>query len=341
MPTLKARIRCHVGLCSRTDGPLRNWLHRAFLQADPAENQSLDWYLHVHEDLRDLLTLLAGEPVHTRQVYVHGPDAKYNGRDFPQVALLFRQDADRGRKEVLTSDMLLAYPAIEDRIAAILDSWFARSEQLRTAHDLFFHTFYNTRPYLRSEFVSLVHALETYDRSVRPSRYLADSDYTKVRDALLNAIPADTPSDLKASLKSRIKYGNEYALWKRLKNLLKSLQPPAVQLVCDNPADFAERISKTRHYFSHYTDELRKDAILETQDLFNAAHRLRILLTILLLKGLGIEESTIVDAIRNNDKLNFLCRTESAGVDGDAVQQPGTTSTNSQPEAEPKHGRDN
>ena len=259
----------------------------------------------------------------------------------PQVALLFRQDADRGRKEVLTPNMLLAYPAIQDRIAAVLDAWFARSEQLRTAHDLFFHTFYNTRPYLRSEFLSLVHALESYDRSVRPSRYLADEDYAKVRAALLNAIPAGTPSDLRDSLKSRIEYGNEYALRKRFKNLLKSLQPSAVQLVCDNPEDFAERISKTRHYFSHYTDELRKDAILETQDLFNAAHRLRILLTILLLKELGIEESTIVDAIRNNEKLNFLCRTESAGVDGDAVQQPGTTSMNSQPEAEPKHGRDN
>ena len=101
----------------------------------------------------------------------------------PQVTLLFRQDADRGRKEVLTPNMLVAYPAIQDRIAPVLEAWFARSEQLRTAHDLFFHTFYNTRPYLRSEFLSLVHALETFDRSVRPSRYLADEDYAKVKSA--------------------------------------------------------------------------------------------------------------------------------------------------------------
>ena len=295
--------------------------HRAFLRVDPAENQSLDWYLHVHDDFRDLLTLLVGEPVYTRHFNVHGADPKYDGRGFPQVALLFRQDADRGRKEALTSDMLVAYPAIQERIASVLDAWFSRSEQLRTAHDLFFHTFYNTRPYLRSEFLSLAHALETYDRSAGSSEYLPEAEYSPVCSTLIGAIPQGLSDGLRARLKSQIKYGNEFSFRKRLTNLLAGLAPSTATLVCDDCSAFVGRIVDTRNYFTHYTDELKQTATLETNDLFRATHRLRILLTILLLKGLGIDENTIGAAIRGNDQLNFIYPAPTQGDAGSAEGQ--------------------
>ena len=250
----KAKIRSRCVLVTDGTGYSKNWTHRAFLQIEPAENQSLDWYLHFHDDCRDLLTLLVGEPVYTRHFNLLVPDLARDGNALPQVALLFRQDADRGRKEVLTPNMLVAYPAIQDRIAPVLEAWFARSEQLRTAHDLFFHTFYNTRPYLRSEFLSLAHALESYDRSVNPSQYLPEAEYEKVRSAVVAAIPPGTCADLKTSLKTRIKYGNEFSLRKRLTNLLTGLAPSTAKLVCDDCRSFVGKIVDTRNYFAHYTD---------------------------------------------------------------------------------------
>ena len=225
VPAINAKIRSHCRSSVEQASHSVSSRHRAFLRVDPAENQSLDWYLHVHDDFRDLLTLLVGEPVYTRHFNVHGADPKYDGRGFPQVALLFRQDADRGRKEALTSDMLVAYPAIQERIASVLDAWFSRSEQLRTAHDLFFHTFYNTRPYLRSEFLSLAHALETYDRSAGSSQYLPEAEYSPVCSTLIGAIPQGLSDGLRARLKSQIKYGNEFSFRKRLTNLLAGLAP--------------------------------------------------------------------------------------------------------------------
>jgi hypothetical protein len=251
VPTLNAKTRNRCVLVTGGGaGYSENWRHRAFLEVDPGKNQSLEWYLHVHDDFRDLLTLLVGEPVYTQHFNVLIPDPGRDCNALPQVALLFRQDADRGRKEVLTPDMLVAYPAIQDRIAAVFEAWFARSEQLRTAHDLFFHTFYNTRPYRRSEFLSLIHALECCDRSVNPSQYLPEEEYEKVRLALLAAIPLDIGDDLKASLKSRIKYGNEFSLRKRLTNLLGGLAPSTAQLVCDDCRAFVGRIVDTRNYFT-------------------------------------------------------------------------------------------
>ena len=61
--------------------------------------------------------------------------------------------------------------------------------------------------------------------------------------------------------------------------------------------------------------------MLETNDLFRATHRLRILLTILLLKKLGIEEGTIVTAIRGNDQLNFIYPAPTQGDAGSAEGQ--------------------
>ena len=53
----EAKIRSRCVLVTDGTGYSKNWTHRAFLQVEPAENQSLDWYLHVHDDCRDLLTL--------------------------------------------------------------------------------------------------------------------------------------------------------------------------------------------------------------------------------------------------------------------------------------------
>ena len=100
---------------------------------------------------------------------------------------------------------------------------------------------------------------------------------------------------------------------------LARLAPSTATLVCDDCNAFVGRIVDTRNYFTHYTDELKQTATLETNDLFRATHRLRILLTILLLKGLGIDEDTIEAAIRGNDQLNFIYPAPTR-YDGDSTE---------------------
>ncbi|MCK4822918.1 hypothetical protein KA005_44570, partial [bacterium] len=55
----------------------------------------------------------------------------------------------------------------------------------------------------------------------------------------------------------------------------------------------------------HYDDEL-KDFSLKGADLYWANQRLRVFITILLLKEIGIEENIIFDSMRKNNKISQI-----------------------------------
>jgi ApeA N-terminal domain 1 len=304
---LNCKIRTDYLLSSTSDHHFQESRHIAFFQIEPATLQDWGWFWKVHADLRNLLTFFVGKPVHVKHFTVHGQDYEIDGeKNSHEAAVYFKQSSDSLQEDTSFWDMLLLYPHIKNRIATILEAWFSKGERLQTVYDLFFGTFYNTKLYLRFQFLSLIHALESYDRIQNQSNYLSEAAYEAVRASLVSAIPTNTPNDLKMSLKNRIKYGNQYSLRKRLNNLMKSFEEATARLVADDSTAFVERIVETRNYFTHYTEELKVNAVIGGADLFYTTHRLRIFLTILLLKELGIEEYVIVQAIRSNRKLNFI-----------------------------------
>jgi hypothetical protein len=155
--------------------------------------------------------------------------------------------------------------------------------------------------YLESVFLSLIQALETYSRATMDAKYVTPEEYQKIAAALNAGIPADTPSSLKQSLKSRIKYGNEYSLRKRLEGILSSLDTETVKLVCPNHTKLRDSLVETRNYLTHYTEELKENAI-HGPGLFYANLRMKLLLTILLCKEVGVNEESIRKALLNNNK---------------------------------------
>lgn len=307
IPTLNATIRSETVLTGQSSLYTNRWEHHAFLRIEPKEAQSFDWFFKVQSDLRNLITFFAGRPSFTRSFTVYSEPEEIAGRTIkPDAQVYFGQAADRLDEDNYFWDMLILYPHIQDRIHRILKAWFRNAERLRTVFDLFFGTFYNKNLYLRFQFLSLMQALESYDRIVNDSSYVSDKEYEKIKQALTNAFPSGMDHDLKASLKSRIKYGNEHSLRKRLKKLFADLQPDTVKLVADDSSRFVGTIVDSRNYFTHLSEELESSAILEGSELFYTTHRLRIFLTILLLRELEIDEPSIVSVIQNNSKLNFI-----------------------------------
>jgi hypothetical protein len=134
---------------------------------------------------------------------------------------------------------------------------------------------------------------------------MAKEEYQKVINALNDAMPATVIDGHKASLKNRIKFGNEYSLRKRLDLLLDSLTPAGRDLVCRSSDNFATGFTETRHYFAHRTDELRPKA-LDGADLYWASEKVLLLLRLLLLKHLGLSDDTIVAAIAKHPRLQQI-----------------------------------
>ncbi len=92
--------------------------------------------------------------------------------------------------------------------------------------------------------------------------------YQPVRQKLSNAIPSELDDGHKESLRTKIKFGYELSLRNRLTKMLAELSPELLQLVCADPKKFANLIADTRNYFSHYTAELKENAVTDTQKLY-------------------------------------------------------------------------
>ena len=304
---LDATITSHAGASGLSDHLFEKLTHEASLCVEPSQPQDFDWFLNVVLDCQNLLTFFVGKSVHVKRVELYFGDQDLGGSSVPRHApVFFRQFEERTDERTMLWEMLLRYPDIKDKVAIVLNHWFRRADDLRAVYELFFGTFYNKKLYLKFQFLSLVQALESFDRSVNPSQYLSDEDYNPIREALVAAIPATTPCSLRSSLKNRVEFGNEYSLRKRLTQILKSLDDKARSLVCSNSATFVAAAVDTRNYFTHYTDELKSEAVLAPEELFHLTQRIRILLTIVLLKDLGIDESLVAAAIRRNPRLSYI-----------------------------------
>jgi len=302
LPTLDAELKSLFGNSIRWGG-FESFSHEhvAFLKITPSGFQDFEWFTSVEQTCRSLLTLFIGQPVYPKRLVGYGEKKQLsNGQSYTEDSRMYAQyPGGRHLKPKDPTDMLAPLPVIRDRVSEFVTNWFARTDVLRDAFNLFLGTYYNSSMYLESTFLVLTQALESYSRSVRPGKYVPEVDYEPIRDALVNAIPADVVGDFRQSLETRIRFGNDHSLRKRIGALLASLDPEIVKMFCPNPKAFRNRIVDTRNYLTHYSEELKPRAILGT-DLYYANERLRLLLTVLLLKEVGLAELTIRQRVSQN-----------------------------------------
>lgn len=288
------------------------WTYTSSVIVAPDDGLDFNTALQRHADLRNLLTLCVGNRVFTKYFTIHSPFEKQGDTDVSyQADVLFSERSRRLEKPIGHWEMLFHYQTIKEQFPALLNNWFSRSAELRTSYDLLFGTIYSDDLYVRLQFLNMIHAIENFDRHRNASHYLSEEEYDPIRQTIANAIPSTLEDDHKASLKNRIKYGNEYSLRKRLSGLYASLTPESQQIVCRCDKSFLNKVVETRNYFTHYTPALEIEAWTHPVQLFHATERLRFLLIILLLRDLGLDEPLIANSIKNNLALqHFVNRVE-------------------------------
>lgn len=268
--------------------------HVALLTVKPADKQSIRWFLERIVDFQNLLALFIGEPTFPKRTILFGDEVSGPGFQYREdIQLFFHPKYGKVGERLNPAKMLILFPHVAGQFGTILDSWFLKAELLESVWDLFFGVIYNNYLFLQFRFLGLIQALETYCRRVQGGKYLSDADYEKIAAALKAALPPTTPQDLRNSLvQGKIKYGNEYSLRKRLRELLCSLEDETAALITDSLGKFVEDVTSTRNYLTHYTSELSTHAF-KGGDLYSAYLRLRALMTIVLFKELGLEEKDI------------------------------------------------
>ena len=257
----------------------------------PGKPQHFDWHLKIIRDLRNWLSLLIGRLVQPSRIQSSTEQEPYEN-----IQVIQSWMGKRREESFHPTLVRIGLHSIRDEVEPLLQKWFDHSERIRDVFNLFFGTIHADNMYVEFHYLSLIQAVEAYSRAATSSTYVLQDDYDKIRDELVRAIPQSTPNDLKSSLKNKIKYGNEFSLRKRLDRLLKSLEVPTLDMICQNREQYVERVVATRNYLTHYTSELREQAWHQDK-MLNACQSLTVLLTILLFKEVGLSEERIREVL--------------------------------------------
>lgn len=156
--------------------------------------------------LANLLSLLVGETALPRKVRLIPHEA---GTDEARTVDYFVPSRTVPPKAQSEFDMPFPLREFDDGNSAesLFKEWFLKEEVLRPVCDLLLSTIYNPSQFVQSTFLSLAQALESFHRRTRDGIYVPKEDYTKIREALASAIPADTTPEFKEKLLGTLAFG--------------------------------------------------------------------------------------------------------------------------------------
>lgn len=240
---------------------------------------------------QNLMSLLIGHHISARLIAI-----KTEEDPSSQLKLLFAQRGKPDRCDVHPAEMLLPYEMITSEFPAIVAAWFARSDQAVLAANVFFGAQLLESPVVNVKFLAAAQAAESYHRGLGTGLYMDQAAYDNAVTELVRHIPAGIESDHRQSLKSRLKYGNEFSLRKRLHALFERVPDNVAARIAGNVPQFVGKVVDTRNYFTHY-DHASRAGAFAAKDAYVAAERLRVLVVAHLLHDLGIGDDKLLSVL--------------------------------------------
>ncbi len=199
-------------------------------------------------------------------------------------------------------------------VGKLVQGWFDLFEQLEMSIQLTLSAFASDDLWLHVEFLTLMQCLEGFHRASYPGLYMDRDDYDAVAAAIVGAIPTSLSSDHRKSLKSRIGYGNEISLAKRLGDLALDLDANLRSYLLGGNGKVPQRWVDTRNYYTHW-DESSRAKVLSNSELHHVNARLRHWLRALYLDRIGVPYDKILKAAQGGHKdSQFLLQIGGASV---------------------------
>lgn len=257
----------------------------------PDAPQQLDWYFNNISKLTTLFSFLAGCPMQPDFISASLGDPHHNA----SVLVGFQGQTNCTYTHIL--EFFLPRDRMEVGLDDVIRRWFDAGEQVWTAAQLAASVLGSESLWLHVEFLSLMQALEGFHRGLSDGTYMEESEYVTVKDALIAAIPAIVGTDHKSSLTSRIRYGNQISLAKRLNELASRLSDDIRVLLFGGAGKCPRSWVDTRNYYTHWDKELLAN-VLEGKWLYYTNVRLRHFVRALYLDLIGIPQEAILGALK-------------------------------------------
>lgn len=281
---------------------------RGWVILRPQSPRPLEWFLDEQTKLATLLAFMAGLPMPVDAIQASVGDS------IPPLSVLvtLRQAQQCSFKS--PHDYFVSRGALGSSFPSLIANWFREVESVLVPSQLALGVLSTKNLWLHIEFLSLIQALEGFHRARFPGIYMAESEYNSVKSALSAAIPTAITSDHRDALRSRIRYGNQISLSKRLNELRGCLGDQLAALIIASDGKVPRIWIDTRNYHSHWDEELRAHAI-DGQEMYNANVRMEHFLRALYLLMAGVPQETLIRCLQNSShtsqqlaQLNIVAR---------------------------------
>ena len=282
---------------------------RTYIRVRPREPLHIKSYFSVFwRRIEEFLTLAIGDaiyPLEMRGKSDHITELHDNDVFHPEIDIYYRPPmAPESQEPIPPYKMLFTYKEIADKFPEYLATWMSKAEVLEPVFNLYFGTLYNRRMYLEQCFLSIIHAIEAFHARTFGDVWMSEDQYKPIYETLVASIPDTVSRDHQQSLDSRLKYGNEFSLRKRLKEILNKWKG-VLQDYISNEAEFIGCVVDTRNYLTHHDESLRPN-IAHGQDLLLLTEKLQLVVIACLLGTIGFLPDTIETIFKRHAKFETL-----------------------------------
>ncbi|GEM_PF-3939536 len=201
-------------------------------------------------------------------------------------------------------DQLVPWVKMQPRLERAFSAHFAAFDKLAPAYQMYFATLRRSGLYLEHSFLSIMMAIETFDRCRRGGKYVDDGQWNVLRPLIEAHIPAGTDNGLRESLTTRLKYANEYTLRQRLRCLAKEWAGLFDHLGIDT-ARWANLVVNTRNDLVHES-RVRPDTLDVVGGLYGLVQTLRALVEGMLMTEMGFSLDEATNLLRESSRFTHL-----------------------------------
>ncbi|TGL34842.1 hypothetical protein EHQ52_10150 [Leptospira koniambonensis] len=187
-------------------------------------------------------------------------------------------------------------------------NWYLNLETYKFLYDLYARiSFKSLSGHIENQFINIIQALETFHRINYEGLYMnpqiyQSKVYSKIAEEL-SKIQID--SNLRDSLKARLKYGNEISLRNRLKQLLKEHWNFKVLFIPDHDR-FVKTVVDKRNFITHLDPQAGNLHYIQGFEFAKATKILFYLLKYCLMLSMGVREDRIHKVmLSHRDRLSY------------------------------------
>jgi hypothetical protein len=192
--------------------------------------------------------------------------------------------------------MLFRFSDIRGNAEHVFNKWLNTYSVILPSIELYFSAVSGAHKYLDGKFLALAQGLETYHRRTSDETVRDESAFRSMVASLLWSCPKEN----RKWLRGRLYQGNELSLNQRIKKIIGPYKSFFGNLT--QQKRFIRGVVNTRNYYTHYSEELEKDAV-KGSELRLLCQKMEAVFQLHLLQQLGFEESDIQRILSDNYKL--------------------------------------